>query len=99
MAVICFFFTPFPDIMGKAFADRVSNSMEIDKHTSAWEHLGSFLSAFFGTCGFGVIVVLAHTGVITWQSLVFNLCGGLIIIVACGAAFLIVKYYQSKEQL
>lgn len=64
MAVICFFFTPFPDIMGKVFADRVSNSMEVDKQTSAWEHFGSFLSAFFGTCGFGIIVVLAHTRVV-----------------------------------
>ncbi|KAG2374388.1 hypothetical protein C9374_010958 [Naegleria lovaniensis] len=96
ITLLCYVMAPFPDIIARAFSSRVEKEDEDD--ATVWEHFGAFLSAFIGTIGLGLLFVLAHTGIIQWETFAFEISGGIVILLTMVASFIVFKVAKRREE-
>ncbi|KAL9648743.1 hypothetical protein ABK040_003679 [Willaertia magna] len=96
LTVMCYLLAPFPDVIARAFSSKIERE-DPDEPTS-WEHLGSFLTSFIATVGLGLLFVLAHVGIISWETFGMELSGGIVIVVTLLGCWIAYKFIKKREE-
>ncbi|EFC36584.1 vacuolar protein sorting 55 superfamily protein [Naegleria gruberi] len=95
ITVLCYIIAPFPDIIARAFSSRFEK--EDPEDATVWEHFGAFLTSFIATIGLGLLFVLAHTGIIQWETFAFEISGGIVIVATLFISFLVFTIAKRRE--
>lgn len=96
ITVLCYVMAPFPDIIARAFSSRLEKEDEDD--ATIWEHFGAFLTSFIATIGLGLLFVLAHAGIIQWETFAFEISGGICIVLTMVVSFVVFKIAKRREE-
>ncbi len=73
--------TPVPAILSRLFSQGGKDGFGVeDEGTGFIEHYGAFLTSFLATIGLGVLILLAHSQVISWKTFAFEISGGVVIL-------------------
>jgi len=87
---------PFPVVIAKAFSSKME--LEDPDDVTVWEHYGAFLSSFIATIGLGLLFVLAHAGIIQWETLAFEVSGGVVIVLTLFISLFVYKCVKRREE-